>query len=1171
VVVDGKPVERRGSEMTPSFHTKPAIPLAVKKSDTFFDPLTQMDYEFQDYTAGFGNLISELKEKGTRSLPPDFDLNEKDGILAYSRTISRVKEKKLFTTKITFDLNKGGLIIESHHVVKENGKVYSERSARIVPQEIGGVWIPKERIETISAPDCRLNYQLTWTTNEINVPVDDEFTIAKMKVAQGSMAIDQITTTNPAVNVWPTTAPAVNPAADLKAMHGVWNVVRQLNSETADTLWNDNMGTHFDVARTSRVIFQNDKLKIRNADLELWACYKFQIDPAASPKKIDIFSEQNKDQLIAVGIYEFEGDKLKICIAKYQPALKADHRPKSFAVDAKSGDILLMLDTSADVKALHGNGMIPIAWKLVSETRNGELSPAEPPLDPTSPPRLQYPQYFDYSYVVFSTGNQSAVTGSYFLEEDKNPKRIQFHFTLGAGISEQGVITTKDIVLRGIYKMEGDRLTIAYREDDKPLEKFESTTGSIVTLLELKRGEPKQATDAVPASDNSNTKSENAREEGKLTAESWETDAAARTELPAATEAERAISRLVLVFFRDGTRRAIPAVLVNAGSRTLIVTTGPATIIPEGTPPAIDRAFLEFPERSAVKAEYLPESTKELSVYHAERGLTSYRPDNTVKLAAGDVLSAIILGSSPEFSIIPNAARVAALEQQADLNLPKPLEKVQHYDQLVEIDRSLPEGTPLFKDGKLAGITLLGKRFLGEESNKSYVVPADRIAALCSRIKAAGDNRENTASDDPKAKNDQSGKAESAPAKPIFTLDGKPEKQSLLAALREKAGLQSVATSNGEFTFHSVAKAWRSAFGKEYQNEPLITVSQGKVYYDEQNYYQDEERQYTTVIVDKDGNELKTEQRNEKRGFLLTPKWFWKRSPGINPYSSDIRVWDPPGDFRSYSVEPRLLAKVFIGDEERLNVEKGKLEERECYRLEEVSLGSAVRSVQYLDPEKNFIPLRKETYYDNTTREQNKLRDDYPFQTYSFEYRKDDGSDLWLPIKIVEQHFETIPLAENRNPTLDRIRTTEFSGYSFKRPPANVFSIYHFGMRSQRLVDNRKGHAQENWYDLPGPRDFADPTFVPKARKLPTDIADEWLTNSEKETSTLPKAAVDAASTRPEAQPTPDDSKAMGDQAAKETDKPATVESEDPNQIGLDEKAPAPEDAAKKPEAKITP
>ncbi len=52
------------------------------------------------------------------------------------------------------------------------------------------------------------------------------------------------------------------------------------------------------------------------------------------------------------------------------------------------------------------------------------------------------------------------------------------------------------------------------------------------------------------------------------------------------------------------------------------------------------------------------------------------------------------------------------------------------------MDRALPEGTPLFKEGKLAGLVLLGNRFLGETGNKSYVVPVDRIAALCTRLEA---------------------------------------------------------------------------------------------------------------------------------------------------------------------------------------------------------------------------------------------------------------------------------------------------------------------------------------------------------------------------------------------------------------------------------------------------
>ena len=146
------------------------------------------------------------------------------------------------------------------------------------------------------------------------------------------------------------------------------------------------------------------------------------------------------------------------------------------------------------------------------------------------------------------------------------------------------------------------------------------------------------------------------------------------------------------------------------------MTTGPATIVPDGSPPAIDREFLQLPGRPDVKAEYVPGSAKGLFVCRAEGGLTRYRLDEQVALVVGDVLSAILPGSSTEFVITPAAARVAALDREADWNLPGQRDVFRRYDKLVEIDRSLPEGTPLFKDGKLAGLTLLGRRFLGEQA-----------------------------------------------------------------------------------------------------------------------------------------------------------------------------------------------------------------------------------------------------------------------------------------------------------------------------------------------------------------------------------------------------------------------------------------------------------------------
>ncbi len=195
VIVEGKPVEMKGSELTPMFRTLPEIPQKIERSSDFFHPLARMDYEFRDFTADFEHLLSKLEEDGRRNLLPTIDLHEEGGILVFARTISEepndhVKQKRVFTRTRTFDLNKGGLLIESHREMKEDGKTPSQRTAKTVPQEVGGVWIPKERIETISEPDCKLNLKLSWIENEINLPVDDEFTFAKMGVERGSTAID---------------------------------------------------------------------------------------------------------------------------------------------------------------------------------------------------------------------------------------------------------------------------------------------------------------------------------------------------------------------------------------------------------------------------------------------------------------------------------------------------------------------------------------------------------------------------------------------------------------------------------------------------------------------------------------------------------------------------------------------------------------------------------------------------------------------------------------------------------------------------------------------------------------------------------------------------------------------------------------------------------------------
>ena len=83
-------------------------------------------------------------------------------------------------------------------------------------------------------------------------------------------------------------------------------------------------------------------------------------------------------------------------------------------------------------------------------------------------------------------------SGLYCLNTDKQPKQI----TLFA--STAGIVQRQDLL--GIYKFEGERLTIAYRAycfGGKPPEKFESQPGSGVALLVLERAKPAAA--AAPA------------------------------------------------------------------------------------------------------------------------------------------------------------------------------------------------------------------------------------------------------------------------------------------------------------------------------------------------------------------------------------------------------------------------------------------------------------------------------------------------------------------------------------------------------------------------------------------------------------------------------------------------------------------------------------------------
>ena len=203
---------------------------------------------------------------------------------------------------------------------------------------------------------------------------------------------------------------------------------------------------------------------------------------------------------------------------------------------------------------------------------------------------------------------------------------------------------------------------------------------------------------------------------------------------PPQSDAEKAIARLVLVFFQDEARRAVPGLMIDHGAETLILTAGPATIVPDGVAHVKDRAYLEFPETVDVEAGFINTKTTDIFFHRAKSGLTTFKLEKTVDLEIGDGLSAILLSGEPTLRVTPEVAHISALNQATSFSLAT--HKFRHeFTGLIQIDQRLPEGTPLFKNGELAGITLLGTRFMKDDVQGSYVVPTSRVLEVLQQVK----------------------------------------------------------------------------------------------------------------------------------------------------------------------------------------------------------------------------------------------------------------------------------------------------------------------------------------------------------------------------------------------------------------------------------------------------
>ena len=201
------------------------------------------------------------------------------------------------------------------------------------------------------------------------------------------------------------------------------------------------------------------------------------IDPAASPKTIDLkkailhtINEPNWQNPTALGIYEVDGNRMRLCIAGERAGLKQQY-PKQFAATPESANILVTLERdhpSEEELAIKGN------WHLISLVVNGNLTAKD-----------------DLNFYCSCDGYELRLGESYgnvrtptrltsfmkdwpedskrlmILDAASSPKAINLRPARPGRLVSWGPNLEKEQMpeINGIYTLEKDRLTIAYRAD----------------------------------------------------------------------------------------------------------------------------------------------------------------------------------------------------------------------------------------------------------------------------------------------------------------------------------------------------------------------------------------------------------------------------------------------------------------------------------------------------------------------------------------------------------------------------------------------------------------------------------------------------------------------------------------------------------------------------------